>query len=159
MPGTVTQLYDEAKVHDTPFLCLLIGLELYQLGYTLRQKIIFKVNLDSWQCFWSARGSYATIDIWISRLLVGLHSQFTVHQQKWCYLPTRKHQADWPEKLYWPGQILPLLPVFRCEWVISATFQYTWTNGETQTNQLSSLLDVYVCNTSPSCNILSSGVT
>ena len=46
---------------------------------------------------------------------LSLHRQFTsptVHHQKWCQLPTHKHQADWAEKLYRPGQILPLLPVF-----------------------------------------------
>ena len=46
------------------------------------------------------------IDIQISSLLVGLaccpHSQFTsltVHHQKWAYLPTHKHLADWAEKI------------------------------------------------------------
>ena len=31
-----------------------------------------------------------------------LHSQFTsltVHHQKWCNLPTHKHQTDWAEKI------------------------------------------------------------
>ena len=30
---------------------------------------------------------------------------------------------------------------FVCDWVTSATFQYMWTNGEGQTNQLSTYLD------------------
>ena len=84
------------------------------------------------------------IDIWINRLVIGpacLHCQFTsliVHHQKWCHLPTHKHQADWAEKIV-PARKNPppLLPVFCCEWVTSTTFHFMWTNSEAQTNQLS----------------------
>ena len=61
-------------------------------------------------------------------------------------LSTTKNGASYPpintrqtgqKKLYWPGQILPPPSCFCCEWVTSATFYYTWTNSEAQTNQLS----------------------
>ena len=32
---------------------------------------------------------------------------------------------------------------FCCEWVTSATFHFMWTNGQAQTNQQSTYLDVY----------------
>ena len=44
-----------------------------------------------------------------------LHCQFTslaVHHQKWCNLPTHKHQRDWAEKIVPAGTKPPLLPVF-----------------------------------------------
>ena len=70
-----------------------------------------------------------------------LHVQFTsptVHHQKWRYLPTHKHQADWAEIVLLVGtNPPPSFLFFCCEWVTRTTFHYTWTNSEAQTDQLS----------------------
>ena len=51
-----------------------------------------------------------------------------------------KHQADWAEKIVPPNPPPP--SSFCYEWITSATFHCTWTNGKAQTNQLSTELDV-----------------
>ena len=66
-----------------------------------------------------------------SRLLVGpacLPSQpiyfITCLLQKWCYLPTHKHKADWAEKNVLVRTNPPPSFLFFCEQVTSATFHY-----------------------------------
>ena len=82
-----------------------------------------------------------TIDICLLARLTCLHSKFTsptVHHQKWCFLPTHKPQTDWAEKnISARTNPPPSFLFFCCEWVTSATFHYTWTNSDAQTNQLS----------------------